>query len=194
MALCFTGGAALAAAMLLIIGAEIHFGLTAEASAARLRLCVSPPGSLGMVLRVDYTILWREGKIYRNGKPLRPKRRKKLRGGSLDVRDALRSVRRWVRIRELSAKGGIGIRADACSSVLLTGFVAEAIHMGCALLRADSFLIGLRPALGRDELCLNLEGILRVYPAQIIFAVLRLLLKSGVKSRTRQKTVEGIAG
>lgn len=116
-------------------------------------------------IKVDALAVWLplEADIRINGRRIKLKRQK--RGGSI-----LPSVKKGTVIRRLYITGEFGMAGDGARTVIIAGIMRELGLTACALSGAGDICADIRPALEQNAFCINLEGIARIIPAQIIFA------------------------
>ncbi len=148
--------------LMLLAGIRLSFYLSAGLKQARLRVEV---GLLFGVIRINanVTACWFPLALYINGKP-QPMQKKKRGRKALPMG----SIMDGVRLVEVKAELGAGIKDDGAKSVLLAGILREAIWEAGALLKAERLSVSARPVFTHGTFWMELEGIARIYPVQII--------------------------
>lgn len=154
-----------ASALLLMTGAKIRFSICLELS--RARLYIEAGLLFGAVkVRGEAVACWFPFTLYVNGKP-----------HSITKRKQKTSLPQYIwngtQLKELNITLALGIKDDGAASVILAGILREAIRGGAFLLEPENSSIEARPVFGRDDFWMELEGIARLRPVQIICAAIR---------------------
>ena len=154
-----------ASALLLLTGARIRFRLLVELRQARLN--VEAGIFFGALkLKGDAVACWFPFTLYVNGKPHSlPKRKQKT---SLP-----RHIWNGTEFSRLNISSSIGIKDDGAASVVFSGILREALYVSAQLLASHELSVVSTPAFGDNTFWLELEGIARLHPGQIICAVIR---------------------
>ncbi len=101
---------------------------------------------------------------------------------------AIKAIWDHMAIKKFRISGHVGIRDDAFATVMLAGAVSEALSIVLHCLLGEKgkpLRVGLMPTFTKTRFRLNLEGIGRWFPIQIIVAVLMRRL------RTRKGDIHG---
>ncbi len=154
-----------ASALLLMTGARISFRLCLELRQARL--FVEAGLLFGAVkVRGEAVACWFPFTLYVNGKPHSlPKRKQKT---SLP-----RYIWNGTELKELNLTVAVGIKGDGAASVIISGALRELMQGAAALLEPSGLSIEAKPIFDYDTFWLELEGIAKLHPVQIICAAIR---------------------
>lgn len=154
-----------ASALVLMTGAKINFRLCLELSRARLYV---EAGLFFGVLKVrgEAVACWFPFTLYVNGKPRSlPKRKQKT---SLP-----HYIRSGTKLKELNIMLAVGIKDDGAAGVILSGILRELMRGLSFILKPDKLSVCAKPVFGHDAFWLELEGMAKLHPAQIICAAIR---------------------
>lgn len=154
-----------ASAILLMTGARIDFRILFELN--RAQLYVEAGLIFGMVkVRGEAVACWFPFALYVNGKPHSlPKRKQKT---SLP-----RYIWNGTELKKLNITLAVGIKGDGAASVLLSGVLREIVRGTALLAESDELNIAAKPIFDHDTFWLELEGIAKLHPVQIICAAIR---------------------
>lgn len=154
-----------ASALLLLTGARIKFRLFMELRQARLN--VEAGIFFGALkLKGDAVACWFPFTLYVNGKPHSlPKRKQKT---SLP-----QHLWKGTEFSKLNISSSVGIKDDGAASVVISGILREVLCASAQLLDPHELYVVSMPAFGQNTFWLELEGIARLHPTQIICAVIR---------------------
>lgn len=154
-----------ASALLLMTGARLRFRLCLELRRARLYV---EAGLLFGAVKVsgEAVACWFPFTLYVNGKPHSlPKRKQKT---------ALpRYIWNGTELKELNIILAVGIKEDGAKSVILSGVLREILRGAAFLLEPKSLSVAAKPVFDHDTFWLELEGIAKLHPVQIICAAIR---------------------
>ena len=154
-----------ASALLLLTGARIKFRLLVELRQARLN--VEAGIFFGALkLKGDAVACWFPFTLYVNGKlHSLPKRKQKT---SLP-----RHIWNGTEFNRLNISSSVGIKDDGAASVIVSGILREGLRAAAQLLAPHELSVGSTPVFSHNTFWLELEGIARLHPTQIICAVIR---------------------
>lgn len=154
-----------ASALLLMTGARIRFRLCLELQQARLY--VEAGLLFGAVkVRGEAVACWLPFTLYVNGKPHSlPKRKQKT---SLP-----QYIWNGTSIKELNICVAAGIKNNGAASVIIPGILREFLQAAALFLNPAKLYVTAKPVFDHDTFWLELEGIAKLYPVQIICAAIR---------------------
>ena len=164
-----------ASALLLMTGARIRFRLCLELQQARLYV---EAGLLFGVVMVkgEAVACWFPFTLYVNGKPHSlPKRKQKT---SLP-----RYIWNGTKIKELKMLVAVGIKNDGAASVIISGVIREIFREVAVYLKPDKLSAEAKPIFDHNAFWLELEGIAKLHPVQIICAAIRRKLSKMRKGK-----------
>jgi len=154
-----------ASALLLMTGARIRFRLCLELRQARLYV---EAGLLFGVIKVkgEAVACWFPFTLYVNEKPHSlPKRKQKT---SLP-----RYIWNGTKIKELKMLVAVGIKNDGAASVIIAGVLREFLRTLALYIEPEKLIAEAKPVFDHDAFWLELEGIAKLHPVQIICAAIR---------------------
>ena len=154
-----------ASALLLLTGARIRFSLFLELQQARLNV---EAGLLFGAVKVkgEAVACWFPFTLYVNGKPHSlPKRKQKT---SLP-----RYIWNRTKIKEIDICVSAGIKNDGAASVIISGTLRELLQAAMLLAKPDKLRVTAKPVFDHNAFWIELEGIARLHPVQIICAAIR---------------------
>lgn len=142
------------------LAAELFLELRLRHLSCRIRLNIL----CFIYLEAEVLLTWLplEAALYINGRRVRLK---KTRMGISPL-----SAWRGVRVKLMHITGDVGMANNGASTVIAAGIINELLYGLCILSCADDARCDIRPTFDRNALCINLEGIAQIIPAQIIFA------------------------
>ena len=154
-----------ASALMLMTGAKISFRLCLELN--RARLYVEAGLLFGAVkVRGEAVACWFPFTLYVNGKP-----------HSLPRRKQKTSLPRYIwngtELKEVNLLLGVGMKDDGAACVILAGILRELLRGGVALLGAEKTTVTAKPIFDHNTFWLELEGIAKLHPMQIMYAAIR---------------------
>ncbi len=154
-----------ASALLMMTGARIRFRLCLELQQARLYV---EAGLLFGAVKIkgEAVACWFPFTLYVNGKPHSlPKRKQKT---SLP-----RYIWNGTEIKEVNMCIAAGIKKDGAGSVIISGTLREVMQAAALLLKPAILNVTAKPVFEFDTFWLELEGIAKLHPVQIICAAIR---------------------
>ncbi len=154
-----------ASALLLMTGARIRFRLIMELRQARLY--VEAGILFGMLkLQGEAVACWFPFTLYVNGKPHSlPRRKQKT---SLP-----QHIWNGTEFSKLNITSVVGVKDDGAASVITAGILREILREASLLLNPRELSVISVPSFDRDVFWVELEGIARLHPTQIICAAIR---------------------
>ena len=154
-----------ASALLLMTGARIRFRLCLELRQARLY--VEAGLFFGAVkVRGEAVACWFPFTLYVNGKPHSLPRRKQ--------KTALpRYILNGTELKELNITAAVGIKEDGAATVIISGTLREMLRGIALLLSPEKLTVQATPIFHLNAFWLELEGIAKLHPVQIICAAIR---------------------
>ena len=164
-----------ASALLMMTGARIRFRLCLELQQARLYV---EAGLLFGAVKVkgEAVACWFPFTLYVNGKPHSlPKRKQKT---SLP-----RYIWNGTKINELNICVAAGIKNHGAASVIISGTLREFMGTAALLMKPSKINVTAMPVFDHDTFWLELEGIAKLHPVQIICAVIRRKLSKMRKGK-----------
>lgn len=140
--------------------AELFLELRQRYFSCRIRLNIL----CFMHLKAEVLLTWLplEAALYINGRRVRLKMTR--------MRISPLSAWRGIRVKLMHITGDIGLASNGAGTVIAAGIINELQCGLCIFSCADDARCDIRPAFDRNVLCINLEGIAQIIPAQIIFA------------------------
>ena len=154
-----------ASALLLLTGARIRFSLFLELQQARLNV---EAGLLFGAVKVkgEAVACWFPFTLYVNGKPHSlPKRKQKT---SLP-----RYIWNRTKIKEIDICVSAGMKNDGASGVIISGTLRELLQAAMLLAKPDKLRVTAKPVFDHNAFWIELAGIARLHPVQIICAAIR---------------------
>lgn len=93
------------------------------------------------------------------------------------IKGILSEAYRWLSLKDLHAEGCIGVKEDAFECIMLTGALKTMLETSFRIIlnrnEQEAKLVQIRPNFTIDLFRLNLEGIFRIRPMQIMIAAVK---------------------